>query len=121
MKLRLRRKQGFTLVEIMIVVVIIGLLAVMAIPAFQRVRATSQRNAVMNNLRQVANAADQYFLQNGTTTVTYAQLVGPTLSIKSLTPVAGEDYATTFAKVDQGFTNLTINVPGLGANVVYTQ
>ena len=112
--MKIRSKRGFTLVEIMIVVVIIGLLAVMAIPAFNRVRATSQRNAVTNNLRQIANAADQYFLQQGTTSVTYNELVGPTLSIKSLVPVAGEDYNTVFP-VTQGFTSLTVAVTGLNA------
>jgi len=117
---KIRKQGGFTLVEIMIVVVIIGLLAVMAIPAFQRVRATSQRNAVTNNLRQIANAADQYFLQNGVTTVTYAQLVGTTLSIKSLQAVAGENYNGVFP-VNQGFTSLSISVTGLNDTVYYNQ
>ena len=62
-------KKGFTLVEIMIVVVIIGLLAAMAIPAFKKVRDNSQTKAITNNLRQLASAADQYFLENGATSV----------------------------------------------------
>lgn len=57
--------QGFTLVEIMIVVVIIGLLAAMAIPAFQKVRTSSQDKAVLNNARSLAAAADTYFLEKG--------------------------------------------------------
>ena len=48
------QKQGFTLVEIMIVVVIIGLLASMAIPAFQKVRSNSQDKAVLNNASQLS-------------------------------------------------------------------
>jgi len=60
-------KKGFTLVEIMIVVAIIGLLAAIAIPSFMRARLTSQKNACINNLRQIEAAKDQYALENGLT------------------------------------------------------
>ncbi len=58
-------KKGFTLVEIMIVVAIIGLLAAIAIPSFMRARTTAQANACINNLRQVEAAKDQYALEAG--------------------------------------------------------
>ncbi len=86
------KSKGFTLVEIMIVVVIIGLLAAMAIPAFQRVRLASQDKAVLNNVRLLAASADQYFMQYGTGTVSFGDLVGASNYIKTFALVAGEDY-----------------------------
>jgi prepilin-type N-terminal cleavage/methylation domain-containing protein len=68
MKQNKSRKQGFTLVEIMIVVAIIGLLAAIAIPNFVRARTTSQKNACINNLRQIDGAKQQWALETKATT-----------------------------------------------------
>src|ERR1039457_6705151 len=62
------RKAGFTLVEIMIVVAIIGLLAAIAIPNFIKARATSQQNACINNLRQIDAAINEWALETGQAT-----------------------------------------------------
>ena len=72
--------------------VTIGFLAAMAIPAFQKVRMASQEKVVLNNLRQLAAAADQFYLEKGVRTATYGDLVGPDRYIKELQPVAGENY-----------------------------
>jgi type IV pilus assembly protein PilA len=102
--------KGFTLVEIMIVVVIIGLLAAMAIPAFQKVRINSQDKAVLNNARQLSAGADQYYLENGVSGCGLTDLIGPTSYVKALNTVASEDYPTTFT---QGVTITITNVAGI--------
>jgi type IV pilus assembly protein PilA len=110
------QNKGFTLVEIMIVVVIIGLLASMAIPAFQKVRQSSQDKAVLNNARQLSAASDQYYLENGVSTVTLSDLLGPTSYIKALNSVANEVYPSGFS---QG-TTLTIGSVAGSRTITYS-
>src|SRR5690606_35719568 len=58
-------RRGFTLVEIMIVVVIIGLPAAIAIPALQRVQRRTQATRFISDLRTFTQASDSYALENG--------------------------------------------------------
>src|SRR5436305_14044506 len=59
-----KRRGGFTLIEIMVVVAIIALLAAVAVPGFLRARKRSQASRVLNDLRSIDSAVDQYALEN---------------------------------------------------------
>ena len=60
-----KNKKGFTLVEIMIVVAIIGLLAAIGIPSFQKARANSIEKSKQNNARIVISAVEQWAMEQG--------------------------------------------------------
>jgi prepilin-type N-terminal cleavage/methylation domain-containing protein len=63
-----KRRGGFTLVEIMIVVAIIALLAAIAVPGFLRARKRSQATRILNDLRMIDSACDQYAIETNRTT-----------------------------------------------------
>ena len=80
------------------VIPMIGLLAAMAIPAFQKVRIASQEKVMVNNVRQLAVAADQYYLEYEKSVATFDDIVGPNKYVKGIQPIFGEKYPKTFQK-----------------------
>jgi type IV pilus assembly protein PilA len=106
--MKTRQSNGFTLVEIMIVVVIIGMLAALAIPGFKKIRESSQDKAVLSNARQLAAATDQYMMEYGKSTVSISNLVGLTNYVKNLDTVANESHPNIYTA------GVAITVNGVG-------
>jgi prepilin-type N-terminal cleavage/methylation domain-containing protein len=97
MQIKTNRKAGFTLVEIMIVVAIIGLLAAIAIPNFVRARESAQLNSIANNLRILEGAKEQWALETKQATSATCSLATLTDYLKNNTiaKVVGETYSVT--------------------------
>lgn len=105
MKIQTSRKAGFTLVEIMIVVAIIGLLAAIAIPNFVKARETARANTCINNLRLIDAAKQQWATEhNKQSTDTPADT--------SLVPYIGRPGATALPVCPDGTAAYTINNVG---------
>lgn len=81
-KISSKRRGGFTLVEIMIVVAIIALLAAIAVPGFLRARKRSQASKVLNDLRLISGAIDQYAIEHSKKTGDAVQIADWTNYLK---------------------------------------
>ena len=101
MKLK-RNTHGFTLVEIMIVVAIIGLLAAIAVPNFMQARTSARTSTCVNNLRLISAAKDQSALENG-----LADSATPTTT--QLSPYLKSTNATTGLPTEPTGGTYTIN------------
>ena len=107
MRINSSRKSGFTLVEIMIVVAIIGLLAAIAIPNFVKARATAQKNTCIANMKQIEGAKQQWAMEKGKTDSAVpsgaldGDLFGAALYIKSIPkcPIGNAAYTMTAVSV----------------------
>ena len=103
MKIKTNLKAGFTLVEIMIVVAIIGLLAAIAIPNFVKARTTAQKNACIANLNQIKGAIEQWALE---------EKKGPTAAV-ALTDISGDNTKHIAKAINTG-----LQCPGSGTYTV---
>ena len=99
------KRAGFTLVEIMIVVAIIALLAAIAVPGFLRARKRSQASKILNDLRLIDAAVDQYAIEN-------AKLTGASVNVTDWTNYLKKDtnlFATGQDLFGQDYGNQTVD------------
>ena len=99
-----RTKRGFTLVEIMIVVAIIGILVSIAVPGFIKARKTAQGKSCNENLSKIDGSKETYALENNLTT-------GDPVTMDDLVDDAGAGYIKKTPKCPSGG-GYTVNVIG---------
>jgi prepilin-type N-terminal cleavage/methylation domain-containing protein len=101
MKFMQKRRSGFTLIEIMIVVAIIGLLAAIAIPNYVKARGSAQTNACIKNLQQIDGAKERWALENKKSAGSVVDTTEVTAYIKGqTTPVCPASGTYSFNALD---------------------
>ena len=113
----MRKNEGFTLIELMIVVAIIGILAAIAIPQFSAYRTRSFNSAAEADIRNAATAQEAYYVDNQTYVNNPASLVGSnygfyTTMDVTITGAAGATQYTMTAVHSSGNKTYTLSGPG---------
>lgn len=116
-KLTNKNEKGFTLIELMIVIAIIGILAAIAIPQFSAYRTRSYNSAAQADLRNAATAQEAYQVDNQTYCQTIGTLVGATYGLYtsanvSLSAAATAQTYTITASHSKGDATFVLHGPG---------
>ena len=115
---KMKEQKGFTLIELMIVIAIIGILAAIAIPQFSAYRKRSFNSAAASDIRNAATAQEAYFVDNQGYTATTTTLIGATYGLYlsenvtlAITSADGDSYIMT-ASHSKGDATYTLSGPG---------
>jgi len=121
MNMRTSRNSGFTLIELIIVVGIIGLSAVIAIPNFVHANTVSQKNACINNLNQIRGAIAQWALETKTPLGSAVQFsdIRPYLRNTLVCPAGGTNFSNSYTITDTATQPVCKRVPtGASAHIL---